>query len=229
MSISNLNPGTFEVPLPTETNNVSFPIAPTDFMKNQKSGFEANKKNEYHLIDWPVSRIYSKPNQQFEEQPISKNQSIGKNQKNYAYRMLAGNEQVTEFSLLYFSFENISEIQKLIKYKVYKVNGSIIDRQSEYELVVIMTGIYMDYSRIPNNRKEYTHYIAYLNDLVVQKAVRLIVSEINQQKRYTYDRTHNLSPNEYGKNTSVAGTRNIRDMSDVIFSKTSNVFPANYN
>lgn len=138
--------------------------------------------------------------------------------------MLKGIQQVSIFSLLYFSNENIQEIQKLIKYNVYTIGKHKIDNQNIDELLVIMRSIYLEYSNIPNNQKDYTLELARLNEIVIERAIRIILSSISQQKKYLYDiNNFNIMESQYGNNDHNVRNKENRDASDVIFGNTSNI------
>lgn len=203
MSVPNLPPSSFQ-------NNAYF---------NVESGLNMVNHN-YIKPDTPVDSVYSKPNQQYKEYKITENAEM---KRNYAYRVLTGIQQVSVFSLLFFSNENIAEIQRLIKYNVYQIANFRIDNQDETELLLIMRSNYLQYSKVPKNQKDYTNEIARLNEIVVEQSIRTILSEITQQQKYLYDIENRPYIESYGVNDSVTGNKQIRDVSDIIFAKTSNV------
>lgn len=203
MSVPNLPPSSFQ-------NNAYF---------NVESGLNMINNN-YIKPDTPVDSVYSKPNQQYKEYKITENAEM---KRNYAYRVLTGIQQVSVFSLLFFSNENIAEIQRLIKYNVYQIANFRIDNQDETELLLIMRSNYLQYSKVPKNQKDYTNEIARLNEIVVEQSIRTILSEITQQQKYLYDIENRPYIESYGVNDSVTGNKQIRDVSDIIFAKTSNV------
>lgn len=195
MSVPNMLPGTFEINLP-DTQNI-------------------------RLLDTPIDPNWSQPNQQYKEHSLYTNT---KTNKNYAYQMLKGIQQVSIFSLLYFSNENIQEIQNLIKYNVYTIGKHRIDNQNIDELLVIMRAMYLEYSNIPNNQKAYTQEIAKLNEIVTERAIRIILSAISQQKKYLYDiNNRSIMESQYGDNSHSSKHKEVRDISDVIFGNTSNL------
>lgn len=209
MSVPNLPPSSFQ-------NNNYF---------NVESGLNM-VNNNYIKPDVPVDSTYSKPNQQYKEYKITDNAEM---KRNYAYRVLTGIQQVSLFSLLFFSNENIAEIQRLIKYNVYEIANFRIDNQDETELVLIMRSNYLQYSKVPQKQEYYTNEIARLNEIVVEQSIRTILSEITQQQKYLYDIENRPYIESYGVNDSVTGNKQIRDVSDIIFAKTSNVIDNLYN
>lgn len=195
---SNANPGFFEQNIQPDLNNIK-------------------------LIDTPVDSSWSKPNQQYKEYSLSENINITKKSRNVVYDMLRGIQEPSVFSMLYFSCENISEIQKLIKYNVYKQGNFRIDYQSEQELLIVMRAIYLEYSKIPRKQEDYTYEIARLNQLVVERAIRVILSEITQQKKFQFDIANRPYLESYGYDDTQGITgKDIRDISSVIFAQNSN-------
>jgi hypothetical protein len=195
MSVPNMLPGTFEISVPN-TQNI-------------------------RILDTPIDPNWSQPNQQYKEYNLY---SQSNSNKNYAYSMLKGIQQVSIFSLLYFSNENIQEIQKLIKYNVYTIGNHRIDNQNVDELLVIMRAVYLEYSKIPANKKDYTQELAKLNEIVTERSIRIILSAISQQKKYLYDiNNYNVMDSQYGINNDNVRNKDIRDISSVIFGNTSNL------
>lgn len=137
---------------------------------------------------------------------------------NYASKALAGIQEISPFSCLFFSIKNIKEVQRLLRYNVYVNTGKkhIIDNQDETELVIIMRGIYLQYSRIPEKTSLYKNEIQRLNSLVITNLLPDIVSNIEQYIGYIKDSTQNYIPMDRGVNPSIKGERNLRSVSDVL-------------
>lgn len=182
-----------------------------------------------HILEAPVDPKWSKSNQQYNEFSLFTNDRISSRSKNYAYAMLKGVMQVTTFSLLYFSFQNIDEIQKLIRYNVFKISNFEIGNQSEAELIIIMRETFIEYGREPQNRQDYTMAIAKLNELVIERALRIVLSAVTQYHKYLYDSTNQPEPISHGTYDSTAGNKSLRETSDIMFAKTTNVYPNTYN
>jgi hypothetical protein len=186
---------------------------------NQPPGFFQSVTNiatKYPNIATSLDSKWAKPNQQYREFGLTTKDTASKNMKSYAYDVLRGIQEVSLFSLLFFSYENIQEIQKLIKYNVFNIMKARINNQSETELIVIMRAVYLEHSVIPSEQQMYTQEIAKLNEIVIDQAVRIILSEISQQQKYLYDIKNNPYLKEYGVNDNVAGTKELRAPSDVI-------------
>lgn len=172
----------------------------------------------------PVNGEFSKPNQQYKEFGMTQKT---KNKKNYAYRLLTGIQQVSLFSLLFFSDENIAELQRLIRYNIFSITNFRIDNQSETELILIMRSVYLEFSKIPGSQSQYTSEITRLNTLVLETSLPRILSEIAQQQKYLADIAELPAPMSRGKYDTIKGSKEIRDVSDVIFAQTTNVFNSN--
>lgn len=179
--------------------------------------------NKLRLIDTPIDNNWSKPNQQYKEYSLSENINITKKSRNVVFDMLRNIQEPSVFSMLYFSYENIAEVQRLIKYNVFKQAQFRIDNQSEQELLIIMRAIYLQYSKIPKKKEDYTYEIARLNQLVVERSIRVILSEITQQKKYEFDINNRPYLENYGYNdTQDIASKDIRDVSSIIFAQNTN-------
>lgn len=147
--------------------------------------------------------------------------------RNYAYEALYHIQEVSTFSLLFFSEENISEIQKLIKYNIYIASGNKfkIGNQDSQELKSIMRSVYLQFSRVPESRSEYTEAIATLNKKVVETIIPKLLGNIKQYLKYRIDSESPINPIDRSQNMSQTGTKSNRSVTDVFFG----VSPAVYN
>jgi Family of unknown function (DUF5761) len=177
--------------------------------------------NRINLIETQVDNSWNKVGKNYKEYSLSENIKITKKSRNVVYDMLRGIQEPGVFSMLFFSCENIAEIQKLIKYNVYKQGKFRIDNQAEQEILIIMRAIYLQFAKIPSQQEYYTQEIARLNQMVTERAIRTILSEITQQQKYLYDIANPVYIKSYGINDTITG-KDIRDTSDIIFAKTTN-------
>lgn len=149
----------------------------------------------------------------------------GSNTKNM-FRNLYGETLLT---FLFFSEDNIKNLQKLIKMLVFKQVQKVIDNQSNTELLIIMRSIFLAYSEHPLLIDEsmsaqvkkklldvYTIEVDRLNQLVLDETVPLIISQLQQYLTYLYDASTPLHVMEKPLNTSVSGTRNYRSQTQVL-------------
>jgi hypothetical protein len=86
---------------------------------------------------------------------------------------------------LFFSKENVEEIQKRIIYEVYKKTQEKISRQNYNELIIIMRSVYLMNSR--NLNYDIKNQISDLNDIVVAETVPIIVTNLKAHLQYMVD------------------------------------------
>lgn len=110
-------------------------------------------------------------------------------------------------SELFFSKHNISVLQNGIRYSVYiKTNNlSVIGNQSEFELMIIMRSIYLQYCK--HKQFDIVGQVKELNSKVLDYAVPKILVELNQYINYKRDASTLPMPLEHSKNVSQSGTR----------------------
>ena len=93
-----------------------------------------------------------------------------------------------ELSDYFFNPYNVSNIQRLIRYNVYKETDKVIDRQSEQEIFIIMRSIYLQYGgKNSKDKDEFNKNIRDLNKRVVDYAVDNISSQLSQLDMYIND------------------------------------------
>jgi hypothetical protein len=134
-------------------------------------------------------------------------------------KILCGTQSQSPFSRLYFSNENIEEIQKLLKYHVYLNTDKrhIIGRQSEQELIIIMKSVFLQYSKNPENKECFKKEISRLNSIVVSQSLPYVISNIEQHIGYIKDSSELYSPIDRPTSQSNTGTKINRSVSDVLF------------
>jgi hypothetical protein len=122
---------------------------------------------------------------------------------------------------LYFSTNNIQQVQNMIRYVVHKHANYIIGNQSEAELLIVMRAIYLQYATNPiitdtiKQKKIIQEEIERLNNIVVNDIVPSIVSNTQQYLHYIEDISKIATPHARSKNTSVTGTKKFRDIADI--------------
>jgi hypothetical protein len=135
----------------------------------------------------------------------------------------------TPLTFLFFSKQNVDNIQKLIRMLVNKHTGQTIDNQSNTELLIVMRSIFLEYSRHPklidesmseNVKKQlltqYTLEVDRLNKLVIDATVPLIISQLQQYLIYLDDASSPLRVMDKPLSTSVKGTKNYRSSTQVL-------------
>jgi hypothetical protein len=94
----------------------------------------------------------------------------------------------------FFLRENIEIIQNAIIRNVAKKSKYLISRQKEDDIILLMNGIYHDYSRnLPYDLKE---QILDLNDRVVNFITPWLINEVEAYQRYLIDSNTPLRPPE---------------------------------
>jgi hypothetical protein len=94
----------------------------------------------------------------------------------------------------FFLRENIEIIQNAIIRNVAKKSKYLISRQKEDDIILLMNGIYNDYSRnLPYDLKE---QILDLNDKVVNFVTPWLINEVEAYQRYLIDSNTPLRPPE---------------------------------
>tara|TARA_B110000037_G_scaffold216793_2_gene276581 strand:+ start:81 stop:602 length:522 start_codon:yes stop_codon:yes gene_type:complete len=134
---------------------------------------------------------------------------------NLSENLLGVSTQTTTLSKLFFSPDNIKNLQNQIRYNVYKSSNNKykIGEQNYEELIVIMRSIYLQYS--PNLNYQYKKQIMYLNDNVIKWAVPKIINEIKQYVKYIDDVQNLPVPIDRPTNMSNTGMKNLRSVTDI--------------
>lgn len=135
----------------------------------------------------------------------------------------------TPLTFLFFSDKNVENIQSVIKYIVHKETGYIVDKQSQTELLVIMRSIFLEYSAHPpllddkmsdTKRAEilakYKNEVTRLNEIVINAVVPKVVSQLQQYVDYLRDATQQPYQMDTPKNSSIAGERQYRSITQVL-------------
>lgn len=128
--------------------------------------------------------------------------------------------QTAECNLLnqmYFSAENIENIQTHIRYAVWIASNKqhVIARQSDTELVIIMRSMYLTYGR--NSPTGIQQQIQDLNDLVIQETTSKILSQIQQHIKYLYDRSTQPLPLQHPQSMSNVGLKQLPSVSSIFY------------
>lgn len=91
----------------------------------------------------------------------------------------------TKLSRAFFSPQNIQDIQATLRYQVHKDTKQIIGNQSEYDLLIVMRSIYLQYSG--NNEEDIKGEIAYLNQEVLKYCIPVVTSAVYQHLQFLKD------------------------------------------
>ena len=112
-------------------------------------------------------------------------------------------------SSVFFSSENVELLHSMIRYQVWLRSGKkhIIDKQSNTQLEIIMRSVYLQYAK--NLDCNLRQQIDELNDIILEYAVKTILSEISMYISYL-DRINTLpTPMEHPKNLSTKGDKSL--------------------
>lgn len=123
--------------------------------------------------------------------------------------ILYGTISRSKLSDTFFSKENMSHLQDLLRYRVFIASKGKykISNQDETELLIIQRAMFLQHSKnLPYNIK---HQIEELNGYVIQFILPKLISEIKQWLYYSKDIQHLPTLMELPKNVSSAGTRNL--------------------
>jgi hypothetical protein len=135
----------------------------------------------------------------------------------------------TLLTRMFFSKTNVENIQKLVRFHVYKNTGFKIDNQSNNEVLIVMRSIFLEYSRHPklptenmseeSKRKllqRYSDEVKNLNERVVNWIVPEVASQTKQYIDYLRDSSEQPYYMERPVNNSIAGQRQYRSTTQVL-------------
>jgi hypothetical protein len=153
------------------------------------------------------------------------NQLSGSNTR-FLFKNLYGE---TPLTFLFFSEDNIRNIQNLSKMLVYKQMNKVISDQNVTDLQIVMRSIFLAYSEHPKLidetmskdeisllLKQYTQEVARLNELCVNIIVPKVCSQVQQYLKYLEDAGSPIKPIPRAISTSVAGTKQYRSVTSTL-------------
>lgn len=112
---------------------------------------------------------------------------------------------------MFFSQKNVEILQKAIRLHVYVKSKKkfAIDMQSKDELLLLMRGIYLQYSK--NLNDNLNNQVKELDKLVINEAVPIILSNVELHYSYLYDLSEPrfMRPIDRPKNVSNKGERTV--------------------
>ena len=136
----------------------------------------------------------------------------------------------TLLTFLFFSKQNVKNIQDIIKYKVYQKTNKVVDEQNTNELLIVMRSIYLEYSshppmlndKMPEDLKKqlismYTSEVKRLNDIVVDYVFPNVLSGLQQYIAYLRDAsTQPYQQNQPDSSDNIKGRREYRSITQVL-------------
>ena len=132
--------------------------------------------------------------------------------------LLQNSSSRTKVSELFFSQENVNELQKMLRFMVYDQTGLIVDRQTDDDMLIIMRSMYLQYCTFPIScdKKVLQREVDRLNLYVLRDAVPTVISEAKMFMSYLRDASLIPAPIPRGLNVSNVGTRELRAVTDVL-------------
>jgi len=111
----------------------------------------------------------------------------------------------TPLNSLFFSQENVNVIQKTLRHKFKGESGLSIDRQDDRDLFALMRAVFIMYEQNPYG--DAVEQVKNINEVVVNKALEQIRTNVSQFMTYVRDMDQPIMPLATPENTSVYGTR----------------------
>ena len=106
---------------------------------------------------------------------------------------------------LYFSSKNFNALHEEIINRVKTITGNTISRQSDYDLLLVMRSIYLQFSN--NDPTNVIGEVRWLNRKVLEFVIPNIISNMSQYLKYIAEVGKNPTPLSYGQNVSIRGTK----------------------
>ena len=110
---------------------------------------------------------------------------------------------------MFFSNKNVELIHNLIRYQVWLRSNKthVIDKQSKTQLEIIMRSVYLQYAK--NLDCNLRQQIDELNDIILEYAVKTILSEISMYLSYLERASSLPTPMEHPRNLSMKGDKTL--------------------
>lgn len=124
----------------------------------------------------------------------------------YAADILTGIFKVDGFNTLFFSKKNIDDIQRILRFKIYKSKKVIIAPQDVNQMLSVMRSLYGQYSKNPTSTRDYQRDLALLNGVVVDALFTMVNDGVSESLGFI---NYGLNPQpgpDVPINTSTRGT-----------------------
>ena len=126
---------------------------------------------------------------------------------NYVSEAISHDIERSCLSDLYFSALNIDAVQEGLRYLVYKQTSSVIGRQSDQELKLIMRGIFLQYAK--HEQYDVVGQVKELNQRVLEFAVPRVVTNLRQHQKYIVDASTMPVPLDRAPIATMKGSRSL--------------------
>ena len=180
------------------------------------------RKNVFQSDTFDISKL--EPQKSFNL--TSDDKSLSGSNTRFLFKNLYGE---TPLTFLFFSKDNIDNIQNLTKMLVYKQMNYTISNQNITDLHIIMRSVFLSYSehpplldetmakeKIDKLKKLYTKEVDRLNTLVIDIVVPKVCSGVQAYLDYLRDSSSGLRTIPRSVNTSVAGTKQFRSITNIL-------------
>ena len=130
--------------------------------------------------------------------------------KSYTTKGINCNEVYDEISKIFYSQENITRIQKMIRKTIYeKTKGQfkLDEDQDESDLLIVMRAVFMEHARFLPIK--IVHQIKELNKRTIEYIVPDMVTEIKQSYAYIKEINEPIKPIPRPMNVNNAGRRTL--------------------
>ena len=212
-------------------------LHPSQFQNNTINNVSNNIKSTRTLVSLANQRknIFGELEISKLEAPGSFNftlddKSLSGSNTRFLFKNLYGE---TPLTFLFFSEDNIHNIQNLTKMLVYKEMNYVISEQNITDLQIVMRSIFLSLSehpplidetmskqRINQLLKLYTQEVDRLNTLVIDTIVPKVCSGVQAYLDYLRDSSSGLRTIPRSISTSVAGTKQYRSVTSTLLGTT---------
>lgn len=191
-------------------------------LKYERTLLSVTSERESKLVTSDLNKLESPGNFNFTKR---KDVELTGSNTRHLFRNLYGE---TPLTFLFFSKQNINNIQDVIRHLIYKELFQVIDNQDVTELMIVMRSIFLEYHRHPKLltpdmsdlektklTKQYTDEVSRLNDLVINDTVPRIISQLQQYMDYLKDCSTPRTIMDKPQSDSVTGRRNYRSHTNI--------------
>ena len=153
-----------------------------------------NNSNLYNNYTLSTDKEY-KPTNYYSSSSYTQNKNNWATENSIQKTLLKGLYEPTPIGELYFSYQNINRIQKMIKYEIFvRTNGKYkleID-QNESDLLIIMRDVYI--TCVKNMPYKIIHQVKELNHRTIEKIIPDMISMIKQDDEYIKQLDRPINP-----------------------------------
>lgn len=142
------------------------------------------------------------------------------------FKRLHGETLLTE---LFFSHENMTNIQNVVRMIVFRETDYIVDYQSTEEVLIVMRSVFLQYSAHPpllddsqspevqrRIKMAITKEIRRLNDIVITEMTPRVITGLKQYVKYLQDASEPYAIMDAPINDNIRGQRQLRSVTSVL-------------